>query len=243
MLEWLEDERAQALVLETPALHALGRVTAYETSACKQHCFTLIRLPPKLGVRSEGRMFFLQFRQSLSKDAIHGPIAGCNMRNRQAQVARGLLGLEPRGVKEDSQSYCVLHSSTNFAGRGYRYVVPSAKSQARATAAAARDGAAHLAAADAYQAERLAHPDSGPAGARAASGASMEQSRTGANFPSQARLTAAAAAGGAAYQAGAAHSEYRLLAYVPCFPALSHFQDACVLTYSPCVSRSPTPRH
>ena len=145
MLEWLKDERAQALVLETPALHALGRVTAYETSACNQHCFALIRLPPKLGVRNEKRMFILQFRPSLSKDAIHGPIAGCTLRNRQAQVARGLLRLEPRGVKEDSQSYCVLHSSTNFAGGDYHYVVPGAKSQARTTAAAALGGAAHLA--------------------------------------------------------------------------------------------------
>ena len=42
-----------------------------------------------------------------------------------------------------------------------------------------------------------------------------------------------------------AYREYRLLAYVPCFTALSHFQCAylLVLTYSPFVSCSPTTRH
>jgi len=93
VLEWLEDQKAHALVLDTPALQELGRVTSHETSANRQHCLALIWLPGKPGVRSEGRMRFVQFRQSLSKDAIHGQIAGCTLRNRQAQSFRRLLGL------------------------------------------------------------------------------------------------------------------------------------------------------
>ena len=207
MLEWIEDEGAQALVLETPALQALGRVTAYETSACGQHCLALIRLPLKLGVRNESRTFFVQFRQALSKGAIHGPIAGCTLRNRQAQPIRGLLGLTPRGAMDDSPSYWVLNSSPDFAGQGHPYAVPSAKSQARATAAAATDGAAHVAGAAAYRDEMVANPESSPDEAREASGASMVQSRTGANSLSQARTRVAAATDGAEHQAGAAHSE------------------------------------
>ena len=163
--------------------------------------------------------------------------------NLQAQPKKVLLGRKACSSSDESPSFWPLLSNTNFAEHGYHYVVPGAKSQARATAAAALGGAAHQAAAKAYQTARLAHPDAGPVGAREASGASMAESRTGANGLSQARATAAAAAGGAEHLAGAAHSEYRLLAYVPCFPALSHFQDACVVTYSPCVSCSPTPRH
>ena len=241
MLEWIEDEGAQALVLETPALQALGRVTAYETSACGQHCLALIRLPLKLGVRNESRTFFVQFRQALSNNAIHGPIAGCTLRNRQAQPVRGLLGLTPRGAMDNSPSYWVLKSSRDFAGQGHPYAVPSAKSQAAATAAAARDGAAHVAGAAAYRAERLAHPEGSPAEARAASGASEAQSRTGASGLFQARATAAAASDGAAYLDGAAHSVS--IGYLRTCLASRHSPTSNVLTYSCLLTRLLYPAH
>ena len=249
MLEWIEDEGAQALVLETPALQALGRVTAYETSACGQHCLALIRLPLKLGVRNESRTFFVQFRQALSKDAIHGPIAGCTLRNRQAQPVRGLLGLTPRGAMDNSPSYWVLKSSRDFAGQGHPYAVPSAKggpkSQAAATAAAARDGAAHVAGAEAYQAERLTHPECSPDEAREASGASEAQSRTGANglgfSRAHASRAAAAATGGAAYQDGAAHIVS--IGYLRTCLASRHSPTSNVLTYSCLLTRLVYPAH
>ena len=126
--------------------------------------------------------------------------------NLQAQPKKVLLGRKACSSSDESPSFWPLLSNTNFAEHGYHYVVPGAKSQARATAAAALGGAAHQAAATAYQAERLAHPESGPDGAREASGASMAQSRTGASGLFQARVAAAAATGGVEYEAGAAHS-------------------------------------
>ena len=57
----------------------------------------------------------------------------------------------------------------------------------------------------AYQDERVAHPERTPTDARAATGASVPESRTGANGLCQVRATAAAATGGAEHAAGAAH--------------------------------------
>ena len=166
-------------MLTTPALRALADVTAHETSANSQHCLALVQLPAKPGVRLTPSMRIVQFRPSPTKDVINGQIAGCTLRNRQAQPIRALLGLLPRVITDDSPTYNVLETNHNFAGMGYNFVVPGGKSQARATEAAARDPAAHQAGARRYLAERLSNPERSAAEARAASGVSAEEARTG----------------------------------------------------------------
>ena len=128
-------------------------------------------------------MRIVQFRPSPTKDVINGQIAGCTLRNRQAQPIRALLGLLPRAITDHSPTYWVLETNHNFAGMGYSFVVPGGKSSSRAqkkaTEAAARDPAAHQAGAQRYVLERVSNPEQGPAQARAASGVSAEEARTG----------------------------------------------------------------
>ena len=82
-LKYLEAEGAHALVLQTPALQALGGVTEGETQSNNKHGLSLIWLPQKAGVRDRERLLFVQIRQALSLDAIKAMTTGCQQRNRQ----------------------------------------------------------------------------------------------------------------------------------------------------------------
>lgn len=83
MLQYFEAEGAHALVLQTPALQALGGVTERETQSNNQHGLSLIWLPQKAGVRDRERLLFVQIRQALSLGAIKAMTTGCQQRNRQ----------------------------------------------------------------------------------------------------------------------------------------------------------------